>query len=178
MLLICYGTIWISTDRADYYTFRLPRKECQFSEMFSALFSQHTTGLQFYNVGGYFFNVSMCELDFFDFEVTVNEIQNMNDADRTNTGIPIVVIVLKPKRSYLIGRFYRNRSAHLKLTNRDQAHQILFDRMDSLNLKYQKSVTISCDWSIVALVTDRAWCERRITVNEIRNMNDAQETAK
>ena len=32
-----------------------------------------------------------------------------------------------------------------------------------LNLKYQKSVTISCDWSIVALVTDRAWCERRIT---------------
>ena len=31
-----------------------------------------------------------------------------------------------------------------------------------LNLKYQKSVTISCDWSIVALVTDRAWCERRI----------------
>ena len=31
-----------------------------------------------------------------------------------------------------------------------------------LNLKYQKSVTISCDWSIVALVTDSAWCERRI----------------
>ena len=32
-----------------------------------------------------------------------------------------------------------------------------------LNLKYQKSVTISCDWSIGALVTDRAWCERRIS---------------
>ena len=79
-----------------------------------------------------------------------------------------MVIVLKPKGSYLIGRFYRNRSAHLKLTNRDQAHQILSDRIGTrnvsyLNLKYQKSVTISCDLSIVALVTDRAWCERRIT---------------
>ena len=36
-----------------------------------------------------------------------------------------MVIVLKPRGSYLIGRFYRNRSVHLKLTNRDQAHQIL-----------------------------------------------------
>ena len=37
-----------------------------------------------------------------------------------------------------------------------------------LNLKYQKSVTISCDWSIVALVTDRAWCERHITDKRIQ----------
>ena len=35
---------------------------------------------EFYNVGGYFFNVSMCELVFLDLEVTVNEIRNMKDA--------------------------------------------------------------------------------------------------
>ena len=52
-------------------------------------------------------------------------------SDRTKSGTTIVVIVLEPRGSYLIGRFYRNRSAHLKLNNRDQAHQILSDRMDA-----------------------------------------------
>ena len=56
---------------------------------------------------------------------------NVSVSDRTKSGIPIVVIVLKPRGSYLIDRFYRNRSGHLKLTNRDKAHQILADRMDS-----------------------------------------------
>ena len=51
------------------------------------------------------------------------QIGNPNRGDRTQT-----------QGSYLIGRFYRNRSAHLKMTNRDQAHQILSDRMDSQSL--------------------------------------------
>ena len=49
------------------------------------------------------------------------QIGDPNRGDRTQT----------QGGSYLIGQFYRNRSGHLKLTNRDQAHQILSDRMDS-----------------------------------------------
>ena len=49
------------------------------------------------------------------------------------------------------------------MTKHTKSYLIAWTRNDSyLNLKYQKSVTISYDWSIVALVTDRAWCERRI----------------
>ena len=49
------------------------------------------------------------------------------------------------------------------MTKHTKSYLISWTRNVSyLNLKYQKRVTISCDWSIVALVTDRAWCERRI----------------
>ena len=49
------------------------------------------------------------------------------------------------------------------VTKHTKSYLIAWTRNVSyLNLKYQKSVTIGCDWSIVALVTDRAWCERRI----------------
>ena len=52
------------------------------------------------------------------------------------------------------------------MTKHTKSYLIAWTRNVSyLNLKYQKSVTISCDWSIVALVTDRAWCERRIRID-------------
>ena len=76
-----------------------------------------------------------------------------------------MVIVLKPRGSYLIGRFYSNRLGHLKLTKHTKSYLIAWTRnVSCLNLKYPKSVTISCDWSILALVTDCAWCERRIRI--------------
>ena len=51
------------------------------------------------------------------------------------------------------------------MTKHTKSYLIAWTRNVSyLNLKYQKSVTNSCDWSIVALVTDRAWCERHITL--------------
>ena len=56
------------------------------------------------------------------------------------------------------------------MTKHTKSYLIAWTRNVSyLNLKYQKSVTISCDWSIVALVTDRAWCERRIRLVHAEN---------
>ena len=55
-----------------------------------------------------------------------------------------MVIILRPRESYLIGRFYRDRSAHLKLTNLDQAHQILSDRMDSQSLVSLREISEKC----------------------------------
>ena len=55
----------------------------------------------------------------------------------------------------------------MKFTNRGgQAGIIVSERMDSQRLvsklEIPRSFTINCDWSIVAFVTDRAWCERPI----------------
>ena len=59
------------------------------------------------------------------------------------------------------------------MTKHTKSYLIAWTRNVSyLNLKYQKRVTISCDWSIVTLVTDRAWCERRIIMHLLENLPD------
>ena len=51
--------------------------------------------------------------------------------DRSKSGALDRDIIFKRAVSYLSGRLYRNRSGHMKLTNRGQAGLIVSERMDS-----------------------------------------------
>ena len=91
----------------------------------------------------------------------------MHVLDRTKSGALAREIIFKHTGSYLIGRLYRNRSGHIKFTNRDQAGVIVYECMNSQGLVSKLEIPEKFHDQLgmvnLAFVTDRAWCERRIT---------------